>query len=43
MAEKISVVIPAYNAEKFIKRALMSVINQTYKELEIIVLGKVKS
>lgn len=37
MAEKISVVIPAYNAEKFIKRALMSVINQTYKELEIIV------
>lgn len=34
---KISVVIPAYNAEKYIKRAIRSVINQTLKPHEIIV------
>lgn len=32
----VSVIIPVYNAEKFIKDTLESVINQTYKNLEII-------
>jgi len=32
----VSVVIPVYNAEKYIKHTLDSVINQTYKNLEII-------
>ena len=32
----ISVVIPVYNVEKYLKECLDSVINQTYKELEII-------
>lgn len=34
---KISVIIPAYNVENYIEECLRSVINQTYKELEIIV------
>ena len=33
---KISVIIPVYNVEKYIKKAIKSVINQTYKNLEII-------
>ena len=34
---KVSVIIPAYNAEGFIKDSLNSVIHQVYKNLEIIV------
>lgn len=34
---KISVIIPVYNAEKFIKRCLESIIQQNYNELEIVV------
>ena len=33
---KISVVIPVYNAEKFILESVNSVLNQTYTNLEII-------
>lgn len=32
----ISVVVPVYNVEKYIKKCLDSIINQTYKNLEII-------
>ena len=35
----ISVIIPAFNAEEFIKRSIESVINQSYKNLEIIVVN----
>lgn len=34
---KVSVIIPAYNASKFIREAIDSVLNQTYKDYEIIV------
>ncbi|MGL1957621.1 MAG: glycosyltransferase family 2 protein [Colwellia sp.] len=33
----ISIVIPAYNASAFIERALSSVLNQTYKDYEVII------
>lgn len=36
---KISVVIPVYNAEKYIKKCLDSIINQTYTDLEIILIN----
>ena len=34
--EKISVIIPVYNVEKYIDKSMDSVLNQTYKNLEII-------
>lgn len=33
---KLSVVIPVYNSEKYLKRCIESVLNQTYEDLEII-------
>ena len=36
--KKVSVVIPCYNAEKWVKQAVESVINQTYKNVEILVI-----
>lgn len=39
MADLVSIVIPAYNAEKTIVKCLDSIVNQTYKNLEIIVVN----
>lgn len=39
MAIKVSIIIPAYNVEKYIAKCLDSVCNQTLKEIEIIVLN----
>lgn len=36
---KTSVIIPVYGVEKYIRQCLESVINQTYKNLEIIVVN----
>lgn len=35
---KVSIIIPVYNAEKYIKQCLESVVNQNYENLEIIVI-----
>ncbi len=36
---KISVIVPVYNVEKYLKRCLDSLVNQTLKEIEIIVVN----
>lgn len=36
---KISVIIPVFNCEKFLGRCLSSIVNQTFKDLEIIVIN----
>ncbi len=38
MSPLVSVVMPAYNAEKFITDAVLSVLNQTYQDYELIVI-----
>lgn len=35
----ISVIVPIYNAEKYLNKCLTSIINQTYRELEIILVN----
>lgn len=39
MNELVSVIIPAYNAEKFLSRCVESIINQTYRNIEIIIVN----
>lgn len=36
---KVSVVVPVYNVEKYVKQCLDSIVNQTLKEIEIIVVN----
>lgn len=36
MSELISVIVPVYNVEKYLRKCIDSIINQTYKALEII-------
>lgn len=36
---KVSIIIPVYNVEKYIKRCLESVVNQTYSNIEIIIIN----
>ena len=37
--DKISIVIPLYNAEKYIKKCIESILNQSYKNIELIVVN----
>lgn len=39
MEKLISVIIPVYNVEKYLEKCIQSVINQTYKNLEIILVN----
>ena len=36
---KVSVIIPVYNAEDTVERCIKSVLNQEFKDLEVIELG----
>ena len=36
--EKISVLVPIYNAEKYIEKCLDSIVNQTYENIEIVLI-----
>lgn len=36
MGDKISVIVPIYNVEKYLRQCLDSIVNQTYRNLEII-------
>ena len=39
MKDKISIIVPVYNVEKYLSECLESLINQTYKNLEIILVN----
>ncbi|HCK3506152.1 TPA: glycosyltransferase, partial [Enterococcus faecium] len=39
MSVKISVIVPCYNVEKYIDECINSLINQTLKDIEIILLN----
>ena len=36
---KVSVIVPIYNSEKTINRCVESIINQTYKDIEILLIN----
>lgn len=36
MTEKVSVIVPVYNAEKYLHRCLQSILNQTYQNWEAV-------
>lgn len=38
MGNFITVIIPLYNKEKYIEKTIMSILNQTYKHYEIIII-----
>ena len=37
--KKVSIIIPAYNIEDYIERCILSCINQTFRDIEIIVVN----
>lgn len=41
MCKKISIIIPVYNAERFLRRCLDSVLNQSYSNWECIIVDEV--
>ena len=36
MCEKLSVVVPVYNSEKYLHQCIDSILQQTYKNIEVI-------
>jgi glycosyltransferase involved in cell wall biosynthesis len=39
MSTKISIIVPVYNAEKYLRQCLDSIINQTLKEVQVIIIN----
>ena len=38
MEKLISVIVPVYNVEEYVEKCVLSIINQTYKNLEILII-----
>ena len=38
MEDKISIIVPIYNSERYLDKCINSILNQTYKNLEIILI-----
>ncbi|HCC34646.1 MAG TPA: hypothetical protein DEQ02_03025 [Ruminococcaceae bacterium] len=36
---KVSIIVPIYNVERFLNKCVCSLINQTYKDIEIILIN----
>ena len=39
MNNKLSVIVPVYNTEKYLSKCLNSIVNQSYKNLEILIIN----
>ena len=39
--DKISIIVPIYNVEKYLRDCIESIINQTYTEIEIILVNEI--
>lgn len=37
--EKISIIVPVYNTEKYVKKSISSILNQSYKNIELIIIN----
>lgn len=37
--DKVSIIVPVYNVEKYVRRCLESLINQTYKNIEVVIIN----
>ena len=43
MMDKVSIIIPVYNSQKFIRETIQSIINQSYNNFEAIIIDDCSS